>query len=309
MNNRASSRDPAAPAGKSRLSQNANLMGSLWMVASMAAFALEDAAVKVLAASLPVGEVMAISGLGGAVVFALASVLRRERLFTRNILSPAMGIRAIFEMTGRLFYALAIVLTPLSATSVILQATPLVVVAAAALLFGERVGWRRWSAIFVGLAGVLIIIGPGSDGFSLLSILAVIGMFGFAGRDLASRAAPSTISTSQLGFYGFLALAAAGLILQLWQGEAFRAPTSADYLYAAGAILVGVTAYACLMKAMRTGEISAVTPFRYSRLIFGVLLGVLWFGESLTPAMLFGSVLIVLSGLFILGRGKKRQGQ
>ncbi|WP_246657625.1 DMT family transporter [Cohaesibacter sp. CAU 1516] len=305
MINQATSHGPAKPAEEARFSRHANLMGSLWMVASMAAFALEDTAVKLLAVTLPIGEIMALLGLGGALVFALASILRRERLFTQDILSPAMGIRALFEMTGRLFYALAIVLTPLSATSVILQATPLVVVAAAALLFGERVGWRRWSAIGVGLAGVLIIIGPGTDGFSLLSILAVIGMFGFAGRDLASRAAPSTISTSQLGFYGFLALAAAGLILQLWQGEAFRAPTSAALIYTVIAILIGVAAYACLMKAMRTGEISAVTPFRYSRLIFGVLLGVLWFGEPLTPAMLFGSVLIVLSGLFILGRSKQ----
>ena len=284
---------------------NANLTGSLWMIAAMAAFALEDAAVKAVAELLPLGEIMAIFGYVGSLVFAVIAGMRRERLFTADIVSPAMGIRALFEMTGRLFYGLAIVLTPLSATSVILQATPLVVVATAAFLFGEKVGWRRWVAIAIGLLGVMIIIGPGTDGFSLLSLLAVLGMLGFAGRDLASRAAPATISTSQLGFFGFLALGTAGVILQLWQGEAVILPSVDDALFLAGAILIGVGAYACLMKAMRTGEVSAVTPFRYSRLIFGVLLGVLWFGEALTPAMVVGSILIVLSGLFILVRGKK----
>lgn len=82
-------------------------------------------------------------------------------------------------------------------------------------------------------------------------------------------------------------------------------PTVHNAGFLAIAIVIGVAAYACLMKAMRTGEVSAVTPFRYSRLIFGVLLGVLWFDEALTSAMIIGSILIVLSGLFILARGKR----
>ena len=151
-----------------------------------------------------------------------------------------MRFRAVLEIFGRLFYALAITLTPLSAATVILQATPIVVVAGAALLFHERVGWRRWTAIFIGLAGVVVIIGPGTEGFTALSMLAVFGMLGFAGRDLASRAAPSSLSASVLGFYGFLAVVAAGVFYSVWDAAPFVLADAAPLLQLAGAVAAGV---------------------------------------------------------------------
>ncbi|WP_299656111.1 DMT family transporter [uncultured Jannaschia sp.] len=284
-----------------------NVTGALWMIAAMAAFALEDALVKAVSDILPVGQILIIFGLGGAVIFAALAHRQGDALLTPDVVSPAMRIRVLFEITGRLFYVLALALIPLSTATVILQATPLVVVASAALIFGERVGWRRWTAIIVGLMGVLIILRPGTEGFSALSLLALVGMLGFAGRDLASRAAPRSLSTAILGLYGFLALAAAGLLFFLWQGEAFQLPDARAAVLLAGAILVGIGAYSCLMKAMRTGDVSAVTPFRYTRLLFGTALGIVLFGEALTAGMLVGSGLIVLSGLFILWRGQKKR--
>ncbi|MCT8159637.1 DMT family transporter [Pseudoruegeria sp. SHC-113] len=275
------------------------------MIAAMAAFAVEDAFLKAAAQSLPVSEVLILFGLGGALIFALVARLTGAHLLAPEVASRPMQIRAVFEVVGRLFYMLAIALLPLSTATVILQATPLVVVAGAALVFSERVGWRRWSAIGIGLAGVLIILQPGAESFSPLSLIAVVGMLGFAGRDLASRAAPAGLSTAVLGYYGFLALIVAGSGYALWEGAAFALPDPRAAMCLLGAILCGTAAYASLMKAMRTGEVSAVTPFRYTRLIFGVALGLLLFGESLTPAMLLGSALIVASGLFILWRGKR----
>lgn len=285
--------------------RSANFIGSILMVAAMAIFAVEDTFIKAASKALPVGQTMIIFGLGGALIFATLALINKERLFTADVVSRPMRIRVCFEIVGRLFYVLALALTPLSAATVILQATPLVVVAGAALVFGEQVGWRRWLAIFIGLIGVLVIIQPGAESFSSLSILAVIGMLGFAGRDLASRAAPAALSTAILGLYGFLALAFAGALYALWQGAVFLRPDPTTCLYLAGAIVSGVAAYACLMKAMRTGEVSAVTPFRYTRLLFGIGLGVLFFGETLSTQMIMGSGLIVLSGLFIMWRGKK----
>ncbi|MBL4810764.1 MAG: DMT family transporter [Rhodobacteraceae bacterium] len=276
------------------------------MIASMAGFAVEDALVKATAHALPVGEVLMIFGAGGAVLFAAIARLNGERLYTPDVVSKPMRIRVLFEIIGRLFYVLAVTLTPLSSATVILQATPLVVVAGASMVFGERVGWRRWAAIFIGLIGVVIIIGPGTNSFSALSALAVIGMLGFAGRDLASRAAPITLSTSLLGLYGFLAVVVAGLFYSLWDGQGFLWPNLTISLYLALAILAGVSAYSCLMKAMRTGAVSAVTPFRYSRLLFGIALGVFVFGEQLSNATFIGAGLVVLSGLFTLWRGPAR---
>lgn len=284
----------------------ANLLGSMWMIASMGLFAVEDAFVKAASTSLPVGQILIMFGLGGAVVFALLAAMRRTPLFVPDVLSPAMRIRMVFEIIGRLFYVLAIAVIPLSAATVILQATPLVVVAGATLVFGEKVGWRRWSAIVIGLIGVIIIVQPGTDSFSALSLLAVIGMIGFAGRDLASRAAPKSLNTLILGFYGFFAVIVAGVLYALWRGETFVIPDARATLFMAAAVGAGVTAYSFLMKAMRTGEVSAVTPFRYTRLLFGIGLGIALFGESLTMPMLIGSGLIVASGLVILWRGQER---
>lgn len=282
------------------------MLGSLWMIAAMAAFAVEDAFIKAAADTLPVGQILIIFGLGGALIFAGLLRMNNEPLFHRDVLSAPMRIRVIFEITGRLFYVLAISLIPLSAATVILQATPLVVVAGAALIFGEQVGWRRWTAIIIGLVGVVIIIQPGTESFSVLSILAIIGMIGFAGRDLASRAAPATLSTRVLGLYGFLSIVIAGAAFSIWEGAAFAWPNMGASLAMIAAIIAGVGAYTCLMNAMRTGDVSAVTPFRYTRLIFGIGLGVVWFGETLSLAMVIGSGLIVLSGLFIMWRSSPR---
>lgn len=286
----------------------ANLVGGLWMIASMGAFAVEDALIKGAARDIPLGQILILFGLGGAAIFAVVARLRNEPLFVADVLSPPMLLRVVFEVVGRLFYFLAVALIPLSTATVILQATPLVVVACAALLFGERVGRRRWVAIGIGLVGVIVIVRPGVAGFSAFSLLAVIGMLGFAGRDLASRMAPPTVSTTLLGLYGFLSVMVAGVLYSVWQGAAFILPDTRSEILLIGALVAGVLAYVCLMKAMRTGDVSAVTPFRYTRLLFGIAMGVLFFGEALSPSMLVGSGLIVISGLFILWRQKRRLG-
>ncbi len=303
-------RTPLSPVTDATAAQKANLRGSLWMVCAMFLFALEDTLVKAAAVQLPAGEVLILFGLGGMLVFGLAAAASGAPLITADALSPTMRVRFCFEFVARLFYVLALALTPLSATTAILQATPIVVVMGAATLFGEKVGWRRWSAILVGLAGVLIVLRPATDSFSMLSILALIGMLGFAARDLASRAAPASLATPVLGFYGFLAMFVAGIAYSLWayfqwDEASFVLPNAESTLALVVATGCGTVAYSALMKAMRTGEISVVTPFRYTRLLFGLALGVLVFGETLDFPMMLGSGVIVLSGLFILWRGRR----
>ncbi|MBO9473570.1 DMT family transporter [Shimia sp. R10_1] len=284
----------------------ANRLGSLFMIAAMAGFAVEDAFLKAAAQSLPIAQVMVLFGAGGAMVFALWLRAKGQPLAPKEVLSRPMQVRVFFEVFGRLFFTLSLALTPLSSTTVILQATPLVVVAFAALVLGEQVGWRRWLAIVIGLLGVVLVVRPGGDSFTLLSLLAVGGMLGFAGRDLASRAAPASLGTAVLGLYGFLAIVLAGALYgQFWEQQPFHMPPPMALLSVVAAVACGVFAYSALMRAMRTGEVSAVTPFRYSRLLFGVALGVVVFGEGLDAMMIAGSLLIVLSGLVIMWRGAR----
>ena len=275
------------------------------MITSMAFFAVEDSLIKFVTSTIPIGQILIIFGLGGALIFLLVAHFKNEKIMLRDMLLLPMYVRALFEIIGRLFYVLAISLIPLSTATVIIQATPIVVVAGAAIIFGEKVGWRRWTAILLGLFGVIVIIQPTAESFSFLSVLALIGMIGFAGRDLASRAAPENLSVFILGLHGFIALAFSGLIYTIWDDANFVMIDIDTIGFMVGAVVFGVAAYSCLMKAMRTGEVSAVTPFRYTRLIFGVSLGVCFFNESLNYSTVLGTILIVISCLFILSRNKR----
>lgn len=275
------------------------------MVAAMAGFALEDMFLKSAAHLLPVGQMLMLFGTGGTLVFGVLCVRRRQRLLHPAILTGPILLRAGFEVMGRLFYTLAIALTPLSSASAILQATPLVVVAGAALFLGERVGWRRWSAIALGFAGVLIILRPGLDGFTALSLLAVLGTLGFAGRDLATRAAPPILSNLQLGVYGFAMMVPTGAGLLAASGGAVwpDGPTTVQMLAATG---FGVAAYYALTAAMRMGEVAVITPFRYTRLVFALILGAAVFAERPDALTLIGSAVIVVSGIYTLLRSRTR---
>ena len=277
-----------------------NQRGALLMTASMAGFAVEDVFVKAAARTMPLGQVLLVIGLIGVVTFASMARSRGEALVPPAFLSPPMLIRCGFEVTGRLFYGLAITLTALSTTSAILQATPLVVVAGAALVFGERVGWQRWLAVLVGFVGVMVILRPGAD-FAALSLLAVVGLLGFAGRDLATRAAHKALSNRQLGTLGFAMLAVAGAILLAVSGGAVLPDGQGLALLAGGAVF-GMLGYHALTFAMRTGEVGAVTPFRYTRLIFAMILATVLFGERPDALTWIGAALVVGSGIFTLTR-------
>jgi len=267
----------------------------------MAGFAVEDMCLKAAARELPVGEILLLFGALGMTAFAVLARRHGEPLLAPALRSRPILIRAGFESAGRLFYTLAIALTPLSSASAILQATPLVVVAGAALLLGERVGWRRWAAIGLGFAGVLVILRPGLAAFTPLSLLAVLGTLGFAFRDLATRAAPPAFSNRQLGAWGFAAMLPAGAALLAVSGGArMPSPTALSLVLAAS--LVGVAAYWALTVAMRTGEVATVTPFRYTRLVFAMILGTLVFAERPDAATLAGSALVVATGLYTLWR-------
>jgi drug/metabolite transporter (DMT)-like permease len=281
------------------------LRGSLLMVLAMATFALEDMFIKIVTREMPVGQVLILFGLGGMAVFAALARAQGQSLWHSGFCTRPLVARALAEVTGRLGYTLAIALTPLSTASAILQATPLVVAGGAVVFFGERVGWRRWLAIALGFVGVLLILRPGVGGFELTSLFAIVGTLGFAGRDLATRAAPKSMTNLQLGLFGFAMLVIAGGIALAWTGGAVW-PSGAAWLYLGLATGIGVMAYNALTGAMRHGEISVVAPFRYTRLVFAMALGIVVFAERPDTWTLLGSAVIVCSGLFTLIRSSKR---
>src|SRR6056297_877206 len=284
-----------------------NLRGSVLMVMAMAGFALEDMFIKHLAGSMPVGQIIATIGLGGAVIFAAICAGQGRRLFSRDLLARSVLLRNAGEMAGTMCFVTAIALTPLSQASAILQATPLAVTLGAALFLREPVGWKRWSAILVGFGGVLLVIRPGMQGFDANSLFAVQGVIGLAIRDLATRRIPRETSSMQLSFLAFLTLIPAALILALFSRAPGVVPTAHEWGLVAGAIVMGVLAYYAIVTAMRVGEVSYVTPFRYSRIVFALIVGWYVFQERPDGIMLLGAAVIVGSGLFTLWRERKHR--
>jgi drug/metabolite transporter (DMT)-like permease len=282
-----------------------NLRGAVLMVLAMLGFALSDMFIKLMAGALPIWQILGLLGLGGGFVFGALILWQGQALFTRAFLYPVMYLRSVGELVGTIGFMTAIALTPISSASAILQATPLAVTLGAALFLREPVGWRRWSAICVGFLGVILVIRPGLEGFSALSLFAVMGVVGLSLRDLTTRMVPAAISSYQLSFIGFLTLIPASLLMSLFSMRGFVTPSPVISGQLVAMILLGVVAYYAIVAAMRLGEVSFVTPFRYSRLIFALIIGITVFGERPDALMLIGSGVIVGSGIYTVWRERK----
>ena len=281
---------------------SANLRGAGLMVMAMLCFAIEDMFIKLLGGAIPVGQLIALLGGGGALLMAGACGWRREPLVSRDLLAPPVVIRNIGEVFGTLGFVSALVLVPLATASAILQTTPLMVSLGAALFLGEVVGWRRWLAICVGLSGVLLIVRPGMAGFDWNVLFAVQGMIGLSIRDLATRRVPASLSALQLSFTAFALLVPTGVAVMWMAGTAFVVPDMREWGLLAIAALIGAFSYRFIVMAMRMGEVSFVTPFRYSRMVFALIIGGVIFAEVPDALTLIGVVIVIASGLFTLWR-------
>ncbi|MDC0737323.1 DMT family transporter [Cognatishimia sp. SS12] len=279
-----------------------NNLKAMWlMLIGMACFSSADGIIKFLSVSISKGQIMTCMGLAGAVVFYL--LCRRKGTTVRDAVffHPVLIIRNIAEIVAALAIFTALSLAPLSSVAAILQAVPLVITLCAAWGLKEKVGPRRWAAIIVGFIGVLIIVRPNSGSLDVALLLAVLGMVSLSIRDLASRLAPPEASTPLLSFYAFSGLIPTGLILSaLTDGFDPINGTAALILLAMSAL--ALTGYLCVTIAMRIGEVSAVSPLRYARLPFAAVVGFLLFAEVPDAATLFGSALVIGSGLFVMLR-------
>ena len=281
-----------------------NLRAIALMVLSMAGFAIEDMLIKIIALEMPTGQFLILIGAGGALIFTAMSRRQGQAVLSADFLRPSIIIRNLGEVIGTLGFVTALVLTPLSSASAILQATPLAVTLGAALFLGEAVGWRRWSAILIGFCGVIAVIRPGLDGFEPASLFAVLGVIGLATRDVATRAAPARISSAVLSAHGFAMLVPAGALLLCISGGA-TAPSALGYGLLLAALAIGVSAYYALTVAMRLGDVAVVTPFRYVRLVFALAIGVTVFNEQPDAWTLIGAAIIILSGLYTFFRERQ----
>ena len=274
------------------------------MMMSMACFAVEDTFIKLLSARLPATQILFSIGFGGALITLVLAIVLNVNLADKILLNKHVISRTIADLFGALSFTSAMVLIPMSLLASILQATPLFVTLGAAILLGEKVGWRRWSAIFIGFLGVIIILQPGYGSFQLASLLGLAAVLCLALRDVVTRDMATEIPTLTVTFYACIAMGSAGFIAYPFFGPPI-VPTTYEAIILICAAIIGLTGYFLLVLATRKGDVSVIAPFRYSRLLFSLGLASLILGEKLTLPILLGGLLVVSSGIYTFGRERR----
>ncbi len=279
----------------------------LLTVIAMACFAAVDAFVKLASESQGAGQVVFISSVATFCLFRAAMWRSGERLWSPEALDPALLVRTAGEVAGGIGIVIALGLAPLSSVIALAQAQPLAVVVGAALFLKEDIGWRRWAAVGLALAGVLMILRPGFSAFDPGLLWVLVYVFGLAARDLASRRLPARVSTPFAVAWSMVPMAPAGAVMMLFQGG-WRPVSLETAVWYLGMILAISAALWTLTTAMRSGDVSSLAPFRYSRILFALVIAYLVFGEVPDLMTWAGVTLIVGSGLYAFWRERRLAG-
>lgn len=281
-----------------------NLRGAALMTASMAAFTINDMFVKLLGDHLPFFQFLLLRTIGAAFfLFLLArragairwpSVPRDRRLIV---------IRSLAEVAAAYFFLNALINMPIANATAIIQALPLTVSLGAALFLGENVGWRRFTAIGLGFLGVFLIVRPGSDGFTIYSIYALLAVVAVTVRDLAARRLSREVPSLTVALAAVTAILVFSAIGAAYTDWAPMQPN--DWLWLAGSVISIIGGYLFSVSAMRVGEIGFVAPFRYTSLLVALVIGLLVFGDWPDHITLIGAAIVVATGLFTLWRERR----
>lgn len=283
-----------------------NVKGALLMMGSMAAFTVNDTLVKVALQDLPLFQLVAMRGaLATCMVYALARHLGALHLnFSRHD-KWLVALRSLSELSATFFFLTALKHMPLANVTAVLQALPLTVTLGAALLFSEHIGWRRIMAISLGFAGMLLIVRPGPEGFSVYALYALVAVASVTARDLITRRmsadVPSLVVTLATSLSITVAAAAASVL------EGWVPVTPVPGLLAASAAVFVLMGYLFSVMVMRGGDVGFIAPFRYSSLIWALGLGWAVFGDWPDMITLAGAALVVGAGLFTLFRERSQQ--
>jgi drug/metabolite transporter (DMT)-like permease len=275
------------------------------MAVSMAVFTVVDTITKAVSSEMNIGQVMLVRGLFAVLLVAAFAYQQGALRPLHTLMLRPVALRVLGEIGGTISFMTALVHLPLANTSAILQALLLAITLGAAVIFREPVGWRRWSAIAAGFIGVLIIVRPGLAGFSQYSLLALVSVAFCALRDLATRKIPAKIPSLFITLLTAVTVTTAGGVILVPLGGWTPPSTGALGLMALAAVLL-LIGYQCIISALRTGDISAVAPFRYSALLWAMLLGYIVFGDVPDAMMVTGAAIIVASGLYAFYRERIR---
>ncbi len=286
------------------MGHNKNVHGALFMMASMAGYVLNDTMIKLVSAHLELFQAVFLRGIMATIFLGLLAWHKNALIYrpeTREL--KLIAWRTFAEISATFCFLTALFNMPLANATAILQSLPLSVTLAASIFLGHKVGWRRYSAILIGFAGVMIIVRPGTEGFNAYSLWALAAVAFVTLRDLLSHKLTSStpsIFVALLTSASVMILAGLASTTQEWREVS---PQLALYLAAsAGFILIG---YVASIAAMRHGDISFVSPFRYTVLIWALLLGLFVFGDIPDVITIMGSLIVVGTGIYTFYRERR----
>ncbi|WP_170364423.1 DMT family transporter [Ruegeria arenilitoris] len=283
-----------------------NVKGALLMMGSMAAFTVNDTLVKAAGQEVPLFQLVALRGLLATIlVFALARHLGALHLRFGRHDRWLVAFRCVAELSATFFFLTALMHMPLANVTAVLQALPLTVTLGAALFFSEQIGWRRIMAIALGFAGMLLIVRPGPDGFSIYAMYALIAVICVTARDLITRRMSPEVPSMVVTLATSLTITTGAAIASAFQG--WVPMTAGSGMLIASAAVFVLLGYLFSVMVMRVGEVSFVAPFRYSSLIWALGLGWAVFGDWPDRITMLGAALVVSAGLFTLFRERALQ--
>ena len=276
------------------------LRGIAAMAASQFAFITNDTLIKLASDRLPFGEIVFLRGAFATLLIGTLCVSTGQHREIGRLVRPAVGLRTLGELGGTLFYLIALFKMPIANVTIIFQATPLTATAGAALILGEAVGWRRWTAIVVGFLGVMLVVRPGLDGFDANGLYVLVAVLFVSLRDLSTRAMPTAVPTALLTLVTAVAVTCMGGAIGL--SESWVMPGRIEWLQLAAAALFLSVGYFLIIAAMRIGEMSVTAPFRYVVVAFAIAIGFFVWGDVPDWLTLFGTAIIVGTGLYTFYR-------
>lgn len=286
--------------------QTANFRASIFMLLAMGTFTIGDTITKYLLTEMNSGQYILLRGIFATV--AIAILAWKTGAFRHFSLEKMTVIRVGAEILATVTYIYSLGQLSQAFCSAVFQVTPLVVTLGAVLFLNETVGWRRWLCISIGLVGVIIIIRPGMDGAESLTAVAILlaSVIFAATRDIATRRVPKHISTLYLSMLTSVCIMFVGgaLVVPMGGWQPLSMSAVIYIIIAAGLLLIG---YHFIILAMREGEVSFVSPFRYSSLLWAVVLSTLVFGEAPDSYTIIGSLFVVGSGIYMVYREQIRK--
>ncbi|EDQ06756.1 Riboflavin transporter [Sulfitobacter indolifex] len=278
-----------------------NTIGALLMIASMACFTFNDTLLKMTDGALPLFQLLFLRGATTTVlILALSRQLGRIdfRLEARDW--RVIGLRSVAEIAAAYFFLTALFNMPLANVTAILQVVPLSVTLAAALVLRQAVGWRRLVAIGIGFCGVLLIVKPGAEGFNIWSIYVLIAVLCVTVRDLSTRALSPAVPSMTVTLITALSVMTAAGFASLSAPWAPVTPSLAVLIGGSGVFVLG--GYFFSIQVMRVGDVAFVAPFRYTGLLWALLLGWFIFGDWPGTLTMIGAGIVVATGVFTLYR-------